>query len=32
MAVVITTHVNEFEVHTTKEDKIRKINCALYDG
>jgi hypothetical protein len=31
MTVVITIHVNEFEVHTTKKDKIRKINCASYD-
>jgi hypothetical protein len=31
MAVEIITHVNEFEVHTTKKDKIQKINCASYD-
>jgi hypothetical protein len=27
MAVEITTHVNKLEVHTTKKDMIRKINC-----
>jgi hypothetical protein len=32
MAIVIIIHVNEFEVHKTKNDKIRKINCTYDDN